>query len=768
MSQCKVEEDTMVKSEFSNELFGKHQVSDSMIIENSNDQLPLLHSELQVYGTENKSRGLEAKLKANLQQQYNNVSVHKSETVASFTNSHTAVRISSNVPANNKFKSKKNFNQLMGSRFHDDFKPSHQLGPDHVVPADNYWAVQPDDSVKLRVGFVGISGLKPRSLVTMFQERVQKSGNNPAMSVKRDGIWQHWTYNQYWEDISIAAKGFLKLGLKRYHSVAMLGFNAPEWFISLMATICAGGIATGIYTTNSPEACHYILDHSRANIVVVENAEQLQKILTIRDRLPHLKAIVQYLGTPEHEDVFSWDDVMQLGHSVDNESLHIRIKSLAINQVASIVYTSGTTGNPKASMLSHDNFIACVEFLVEYARFTEERIVSYLPLNHIAAQVIDIFLPTRVGGRVYFAKPDALKGTLLETIVEVRPTLFFAVPRIYEKIKERLEDAFTNMRPLKKALLNLAMNKSYQYSDSIIKGDAVKSCGYLMVEPLINKMKTALGLNKVRNFFSGGAPFAMDTLTFFMKLNIIICETYGMTEVGSNIFNILEHIKLGSVGKKLVQNELKLINMTANGGEICFRGRNVFMGYMFEENKTKEALDDDDWFRSGDLGKMDNDGFLYITGRVKEIVITSGGENIAPIIIEENVKAELPLISQAIVIGDRRKFLTTLLTIKTEMDLNKNLPTDKLTPVTIRWCNSVGSKVEYIQDILQDNRILKAIQEGINRANSKAISHACHIQKWHILPRDFTQQSDEIGPTMKIKRSIIVEHYKDIIDAFYA
>lgn len=655
----------------------------------------------------------------------------------------------------------------------DLYQPTHQLGPDYIIPTDDAYATSQSGAVHLRITDQGPASKQPISIVTFMREVVETYPSTTALSVKRNNKWILWSYAKYWSDVRLAAKAFIKLGLERFHSVGILGFNSPEWFISNFAAIFSGGISTGIYATNSAEACYYVLDHSDTNIVIVENDIQLQKILKIRHRLPQLKAIIQYLGTPASNEVLSWEDLLEIGRTVPDEVLERRIRSLAINQCCTLIYTSGTTGNPKGVMLNHDNLVFSANFIIELwiKGHSAGKLVTYLPLSHIAAQISDVYTVLGIGGHIVFAQPDALKGTLVGTLKETCPKGFLGVPRVYEKMYEKIQEAEGQMSYLKRAALNWAKKCGYAYTESKMKGNPVVPTGYSLAERLLRKIHLALGFKNTNVYFCGAAPLSREQQTFFMSLAIIILECYGMSECsGPHIMNTLNHFRTGSVGKNSSFYQTKLEKPNAEGhGEICMRGRHVFMGYLKMEDKTLEALDADGFLHSGDIGCYDPDGFLYVTGRIKDILITAGGENVAPLLIEAVIKEELPFVNHAVLIGDRRKFLSVLLTVKTDVDFNTLGPLDTLVSRSLEWCRSIGSSARTVQEMLADpDKVIAAgIKAGIDRVNMRAISNAQKLQKWVILPQDFSIHGGELGPTLKIKRQVVYEKYKDTIEEFY-
>ncbi|XP_018349762.1 PREDICTED: long-chain-fatty-acid--CoA ligase ACSBG2-like, partial [Trachymyrmex septentrionalis] len=418
--------------------------------------------------------------------------------------------------------------------------------------------------------------------------------------------------------VRIVAKAFLKLGLERHHSVCIMGFNSPEWFIADLATIYAGGIATGIYITNSPETCQYCAEHSRANIIVVEDEKQLQKILQIKHNLTHLKAIIQYNGIPTKKDVLSWDDLLDIGKKESEDKLLSVLKTIGINECCILVYTSGTVGNPKAVMLNHDNVLFNLRTLLPLLHLKEksEIIVSYLPLSHVAAQLIDIVINITLASTVYFADPSALKGTLINTLLVAQPTFFIGVPRVWEKINEKMQEKARNNGVIKTWIAEWAKAQALCYYTNKINGIDYKHLGYVFAKWLIfDKVKAALGLNKCRTFVSSAAPLNIDIKKYFLSLDMPILEAYGMSECGGaqTIIDI-DKYSLNGVGRTLPGLCTKLYNIDEHGeGEICMSGRHIFMGYLNALEKTKETKDENGWLHSGDLGKLDSNGNLFIS-----------------------------------------------------------------------------------------------------------------------------------------------------------
>ncbi|XP_034940418.1 very long-chain-fatty-acid--CoA ligase bubblegum-like isoform X4 [Chelonus insularis] len=649
-------------------------------------------------------------------------------------------------------------------------------GPNQILPSDIDTTWEPNGRVRIKYDeddkqshqFISVPGLLMRS--------AKEYPNHTALVSRAgvDGNRRTYTYKEYESEVRTVAKAFLKLGLERYHSVCILGFNSPHWFIADLAAIYAGGFAAGIYTTNSPEACQYCAENSRANIIVVEDNKQLEKILAIRKDLPHLKAIIQYEGIATEKNVLSWYDLLEIGKAESDDKLDQVLRTIAANECCTLVYTSGTVGNPKAVMLSHDNLTFDARVITETIQFKEksEIIVSFLPLSHVAAQVVDIFTSMSVGATVYFADKNALKGSLIETLTYARPTAFLGVPRVWEKIHEKMMIVARNNGPIKTWIATWAKAQGLYYNMNKMNGVDYKTWGYLFAKWLVfNKIKATLGLDRCRIFATAAAPLSDDIKKYFMSLDIPIMEAYGMSEcAGAHTLSTENKYRLGSVGAALPGVKTKLCDPDNTGeGEICMGGRHVFMGYLNAPEKSKEAKDEHAWLHSGDLGRIDNKGLLYVTGRIKELVITAGGENIPPVHIEQMLLKELPALSNAMLIGDMKKYLTILVTLKTEMDPDTGEPSDKLLPTTISWAKSIGSKAKTLSEVLssRDPAIYQEIENAIKRMNEHATSNAQKVQKFTILPHDFSIPTGELGPTLKLKRNVVVKKYADLIEEMY-
>lgn len=655
-----------------------------------------------------------------------------------------------------------------------------KLGPDRIFPATSFTTTDSNGCVNIRSHNHPSADYPPQSVYSLLKVTAERAPDRVALTVKRDGVWVSWTYKEYFENVRSVAKAFLKLGLKKSHAVGILGFNAPEWHITNLASVVAGGLAAGIYTTNSAEAVTYILQHSRANIVVLENEEQLNKVTPVWDELEQLDTIIQFIGKPTYPGVIGWDEMLEIGRSVDDSILQDCLEKQACNQPCILVYTSGTTGVPKGVMMSQDNLTWTVTVANElYAwRWDDEVAVSYLPLSHVAAQIVDIYLCAYGGATVWFADDKALQGSLINTLREARPTRFFGVPRVYEKIQEKLLDIGKQNTGFKKKIADWAKRSAFEHHAERMEGKPGNSLNYRIAKKLIlSRIHAALGLERATmndngGFYSSAAPLNPQTFQYFQSLDMPVMELLGSSEAGGPQTASLmgTEMRFGSVGKSYPHFETKILNPDSNGvGEIVTRGRNVCLGYLWDEAKTNEVIDDEGWMHSGDLGKQDEDGFLYVCGRMKEILITGGGENVAPVPIEDTIKEELAeIISQAMVVGDKRKHLAVILTLKTVLD-SKNQPTDNLHPDVIAWLTSLGSTAVTPKDIIiEDNEEVKeALNKSLKKINKKALSNAQKVHKYMIAPTDFSLAGGELTPTLKMKRFYISEKYEKEIERMF-
>eukprot|EP00019_Armaparvus_languidus_P008267 CAMPEP_0168591482 /NCGR_PEP_ID=MMETSP0420-20121227/7163_1 /TAXON_ID=498008 /ORGANISM="Pessonella sp." /LENGTH=712 /DNA_ID=CAMNT_0008627287 /DNA_START=55 /DNA_END=2193 /DNA_ORIENTATION=+ len=665
------------------------------------------------------------------------------------------------------------------------------------VPAyeknSKHYHVEPDAEGKIRLAQKGIAAKKPTTVMQQFALAVKKNGDSVALRVERDGKWIEWTWKEYFSEVEKVGRALIHLGLEQHESVCIIGFNSPEWFFANMGAIAAGGKAAGIYTTNEADACQYIAEHSQSRVAVVENEVQLEKFLKIRDQLPKLKAIVMYTGdVPEKvragnanaaAPVYSWKEFVAFHAKTPAGQLATRIEAQRPGHGCTLIYTSGTTGRPKAVMVSHDNLTWTPQSLFEVMDkqfgHNEEHIVSYLPLSHIAAQILDIHAPIAAvalrGGSctVHFARPDALKGTLGDTLRAARPTVFFGVPRVWEKIAEKMKamGAATKASSVKTNLVAWAKScGAAAYEAEAANGSNQLPWGYPLAHKLVlSKVRMALGLDRCKICYTGAAPISPDVLNYFGSLHIPVLELYGMSEcTGPQTVSSPGCYKVGSCGPSLPGVELKIDHdpsRDAKGeGEICYRGRHIMLGYMRNEQKSKEAIDPDGWLHSGDVGRLDEDGFLFITGRIKELIITAGGENVAPVPIESLFKSHCPGVSNIMMIGDKRKYNTAIITLKVKPDPKGD---GSFTNELDGDARAVDDAVTTVDQARKSKKWDEYITNGLKQTNAEAVSRAARIQKYRIVDGDFSVPGGELTSTLKLRRSVAAEKYNDEIEEMY-
>lgn len=652
--------------------------------------------------------------------------------------------------------------------------------PDYAQHAGKgvHWVTDADAEIPLKIGSDGISAAEPLTVMQSFDAVLEKCPDRPALLSKQNGAWRALTFREYYESARTFGKACIASGLGRFGGVAILGSNSPFWAIANFGAIFAGGIPAGIYVTNGPEAVHYIVHHCEAVVAVVENDMQAKKLLQVRDRLPALRVIVVWdwtSGAKETPFVVSWESFMQRAHSVPEERLEERMAAQRPGHCCTLIYTSGTTGPPKGVMLSHDNVTwtpRCASVFTD--NLDPEHIVSYLPLSHVAAQMTDLHSPLAMGGSVWFAEPDALKGSLGDTLREVRPTKFMAVPRVWEKIEEKLREVGAANTGIKKMLGDWAKQLGLSANLARLQGETSYPWGWSLASMAVySQVRKAIGLDRCTQMATGAAPISKQTLHYFMSLDIPIYELYGMSECsGPQTMSNEKHWRIGSCGVALPGTDMMLDTSrapdTGSGeGEICFRGRHIFMGYMKNDEATAAAVDANGFLRSGDVGRIDDDGFLFITGRIKELLITAGGENVPPVFIEDNLKELIPAVSNVVVIGDKKKYLACLFTLRAELD-QEGLSTDELTSAAIREAEACGSSAKTVSAAMKCPKFLGMLQAGVERYNAeRSISRAQHIRKWCILPRDLSVAGGELTPTTKVRRKKVNEIHAGAIRSLY-
>jgi long-subunit acyl-CoA synthetase (AMP-forming) len=585
----------------------------------------------------------------------------------------------------------------------------------------------------------------PETVFEVLERRAGAHADRPAMRVKRDGRWQATTWKEYRDQSRLVARGFLRLGVQPRQGVVIMGYNRPEWFLADMGAIMAGALPAGIYVTSTPEQCQYISEHAGAAVAVLENTRYLEAFLAIRDRLPALKAIVLMEG--EHEGTTSWKQLMELAKEVPESDLQARLDAQKPEDVCTLIYTSGTTGPPKAVMLTHHNVTWTARKVAEaYGVNPDDDLISYLPLSHIAEQVVSLHSPMAMGGCSWFAESLEKLG---ENLREVRPHFFFAVPRVWEKMQAAIMAAGAANPPLKKKISAWARGVGLEGGEAEQAGRGKPFLYGLAHKLVFSKVRERLGLDRARVCATSTAPIAMDTLRFFVSLGIPIMEVYGMSEcTGPATFSYPDRYRLGKVGLAIEGTEIR----TAEDGEVMMRGPHVFPGYYKNEAATKETVDGEGWLHSGDIGEIDGDGFLKITDRKKELLITSGGKNIGPQNLESKLK-QIPVVSQAVVVGDRRNYLAALVTL------------DPLRAAAEG--EAAGSPSREPKDLATCAVFHQHLEKQVEEVN-KTLARYETIKRFIILPEELSIEGGELTPTMKLKRRVIYQKYADEIERLYA
>jgi long-chain acyl-CoA synthetase len=587
------------------------------------------------------------------------------------------------------------------------------------------------------------------SIPYRLQQHARKNPDAPAYYVKEPGAsgWKMTPYKTYAEEVRRAGRALMALGLGKGSTVSILGFNRPEWVILDVAAMSIGGAPSGIYTTCSPEEVSYIIHHAESPVVLLENTMQWEKVKKQSDKLPLLKHIIMMKGSPVPDDprAMSWEQFMAKADEVEEARIHESIDALEPDGLATLIYTSGTTGPPKGVMLSHKNLAWTATTSISLNDIGPgDSLLSYLPLSHIAEQVLSIHVPITCASAIYFAQS---LEQMIENLKEVQPTLFFGVPRVWEKFQAGVAQKLGQATGVKKKIADFAMRAGLEMSLVRCQNGQPSlglSLRYKLAHKLVfSKLKPAIGLGRARFCVSGAAPIAKEVLEFFASLDVIIREVYGQSEgTGPTSTNRPGKTKLGTVGPPYPGVEVKI----AEDGEILVGGPNVFLGYYKEPEATAETLKDG-WLYSGDLGEFDKDGYLVITGRKKEIIITAGGKNIAPKNIEAGLKNH-PLIAEAVVIGDRRKFLSALISLDPE--------------AARKFAEEHGHKGAPHEL----PALVAEVQKAVDEVNA-TLARVETVKKFRIIPRPFSIETGELTPTLKVKRKVVNKNFADEIESMY-
>lgn len=585
----------------------------------------------------------------------------------------------------------------------------------------------------------------------VLAETTKRYGDRPALRVKRDGGWKTTTWAGYERDARRTARALMKLGVEPGRGVSLIGYNSPEWLIADVGAILAGAVPAGIYTTNSAEQVRYITDHCDAKVAFADTPVQVDKLVAEQDRMPNLEVVVQMLGKPEASSrgrlkVLSWEELLALADGVPESDLDARIASQKPDDLCTLIYTSGTTGDPKAVMITHTNLVWTADTICTALSLGPSDVsISYLPLSHIAEQLLSIHGPMRMGSLLYFAESLEKLG---ETLQEVRPTLFLGVPRVWEKIQAKMVAAGAASPPLRKKIAAWARKVGLAAGFAEQRGEARPLVLPIAKKIVFDKVRDRLGLDRARICVTSAAPISRDTLEFFLSLGIPLLEVYGMSEcTGPATYSPPDNYRTGKCGVVIPGAEIKI----AEDGEVCMRGPHVFKGYLKDPESTNNALDADGWLHSGDIGTIDKDGFLQITDRKKDLLITAGGENIAPQVLESALKA-IPVVGQAVVVGDRQRYLAALLTLDPERVESE--------------ARLAGSPAASIAEAAKCDVFHSHLRKQVDEVNLK-LARVQTIKKFVVVPHEFSIDGGELTPTMKIKRKVVNEKYRAEIESMY-
>jgi len=591
-------------------------------------------------------------------------------------------------------------------------------------------------------------------MARIFQDQVAKYGDRACVGYKKDGSYQDISWNEMDEMVRAIGSFLISRGIESGQNVALFSQNRWEWWVVDLAILSIGAANVPIYATNSSEEAHYVLEHSESRVCFVGTQEHMEKVVKVRDRLPELGAIVVLdEGTDKPEGVISFAEALEKGRKQDHrEEFERRLKAIRPQDVASIIYTSGTTGPPKGVMLSHSNFVSNVHQILDdfsYLLGDDDVFLSFLPLSHSLERTAGYYLALGIGATVYFAE-DFSK--IQENMVEVRPTLIVSVPRLYEKIHAGILSKVGDASPVKRGLFGWAIGVARDNLAYVCEGRERAGwfkCKHDLADKLIfSKLKAALGMDRLKFAVSGGGPLSVSDAEFFLGMGVTVLEGFGLTET-TPVTNVNRPgmIKPGTVGPPVKDTEIKI----ADDGEILIRGPQVMLGYYKNEEATREVLTEDGFFCTGDIGRVDEDQCLMITGRKKEIIVTAGGKNIAPQNLENALKGSR-FVEQVTVIGDRRKYLAALIVPNFE-ELTK-------------WADKVGVTYGSHEELVKDEKVQHLFEKVIDKY-MRPFARAEQIRRFCLLADEWTQQTGELTPTLKCKRRVIEDKYCDEIECMY-
>ncbi|MBC8417648.1 MAG: AMP-binding protein [Desulfobacteraceae bacterium] len=590
----------------------------------------------------------------------------------------------------------------------------------------------------------------------VFKQTVKKYGDRVAMRKKEYGLWHDISWNDFYRRAKYVGSALISLGLKKGDCVSIIGDNCPEWVIIDLGVQCAGGVAVGVYSTNAWPQVEYVISDSESKFFFVENEEQLDKWLNFRDNVPKLQKVIVWdlEGLRHFEDpmVMTFDDILELGRQVaekEPDLFESRMEEITPEDLSVLIYTSGTTGPPKGAMLTHKNVTWMGEAIcIDNPVYDTDEVMSFLPLCHIFERLFSVFAQITHGYTVNFIES---LDTVTDNMREISPTVGYAVPRIWEKYLSAVYIRMSDATWFKKLLFGIALKigktratLKMNFKPVPFYLEALYQIAHFGV---FRKLKERLGFDRLRVAYSGAAPISPDVLHFFQSIGVNLIEGYGQTEgTGVTCVSRVDKVKFGTVGPPITGTEVKI----AEDGEILVKSPSVFKGYYKNPESTAETLKDG-WLYSGDVGEFDEDGYLKITDRKKDIIVTAGGKNITPQYIENKLKFS-PYVNDAVVIGDRRKFLASLIMIDEDN--------------VVKYAQDNKIQFSTYKDLTQSPEIVKLIQTEVDQVN-ETLARVEQVKKFTILPKKLYEEDGEVTPTMKVKRKYVNEAFGDLIEAMY-
>jgi long-chain acyl-CoA synthetase len=596
-------------------------------------------------------------------------------------------------------------------------------------------------------GAAGARGTGSKTIADLLPLAVRKYGDKAAQRYKVGDDWVDASYNELGEAVREVALGLVDLGTQPGDKVSILAHTRPEWTHACFGILTAGGVLVTIYQTNSPEECQYVLEHSDSRAIFVEDGDQLAKIREVEDRCPELQHIV--VMDPEGAalgDALTLDQLRERGRGRDESEWEARYHAVTPEDICLYIYTSGTTGPPKGCLLSHANYRAITDAVVADTPLVEgDSSYLFLPLAHAFAILIQ-FATFELGAALAYWSRDP--KMIIADITQVNPSFFPSVPRMFEKIYTLATSNIEDKEGLRKAVeVGVRVRMMREAGEEV--PDELQAAFDQAEEQLFKNVRGLFGTN-MRECVTGAAPIAQEILEFFYASGVPVMEGYGMTETSTSAtVNRPEgnNFRFGSVGKAQQGVEIRI----ADDGEVLLKGPNIFKGYYKNEDATRETLEDG-WLHTGDLGRLDEDGYLYITGRKKDIIITAGGKNITPANLENGLKQNR-WISQAVVVGDRRPYLVALLTLDPE-----EAPA---------LAEQLGLEDPSLPALAQSEEVRAELQKAVDDVNSH-VGPVEQIKRFEILDHDLSQETGELTPTLKVKRNVVHEKFADVVDRIYA